>query len=115
MEPAGYSRGEASHELLMDIGPYFVSDHGPLVSAGCPELLGCQDILRFQAAMIAQVGMVLAMTITPHLFEAYLKCPTKCFLRAHAEAAAGNAYAEWARNQNESYRSAGATRLIDSV
>ena len=65
--------------------------------------------------MIAQVGMVLAMTITPHLFEAYLKCPTKCFLRAHAEAAAGNAYAEWARNQNESYRSAGAPRLIDSV
>ena len=44
------------------------------------------------------------MTITPYLYEAYLKCPTKCFLRALGEIATGNAYADWVRTQNASYR-----------
>lgn len=35
------------------------------------------------------------MTITPELFGAYLKCPTKCFLRAHGEPPTGNPYAEY--------------------
>ena len=51
------------------------------------------------------------MTITPHLFEAYLKCPTKSFLRALGEMATGNSYADWVRNQNASYRSEGSQRL----
>src|SRR5437870_9893007 len=51
------------------------------------------------------------MRITPDLFGAYLKCPTKCYLRAHGEGPSGNAYAEWVRDQNESYRSAGVARL----
>src|SRR6266704_3494716 len=55
------------------------------------------------------------MRITPDLFGAYLKCPTKCFLRAHGEAPSGNAYAEWFRSQNEAYRSAGMARLKASV
>src|SRR5216684_3009393 len=55
------------------------------------------------------------MTINSQLFEAYLKCPTKCFLRAHREAASGNAYGEWVRNQNEAYRSAGVSRLREHV
>jgi len=55
------------------------------------------------------------MRITPDLFGAYLKCPTKSFLRAHGEAPSGNAYAEWFRSQNESYRSAGVSRLKERV
>ena len=51
------------------------------------------------------------MTITPHLFEAYLKCPTKCWLRSIGEPTAGNAYAEWVKTQNESYRAEAAKRL----
>ena len=42
--------------------------------------------------------------ISSHLFEAYLECPTKCWLRAQNEPSIGNVYAEWARAQNESYR-----------
>lgn len=53
------------------------------------------------------------MTITSRLFEAYLKCPTKCFLWWRGEADTGNAYANWLRTQNESYRSEGCTRLIE--
>jgi predicted RecB family nuclease len=45
------------------------------------------------------------MNITADLFEAYLKCPTKCFLRSRGEAGAGNAYADWVRSQTDSYRS----------
>jgi hypothetical protein len=55
------------------------------------------------------------MKITPDLFGAYLKCPTKCFLRAHGETPRGNAYAEWVRNQNEAYRSTGVARLKERV
>jgi predicted RecB family nuclease len=42
--------------------------------------------------------------ISSHLFEAYLECPTKCWLRAQSEPSTGNVYAEWRRAQNESYR-----------
>ena len=44
------------------------------------------------------------MKITNSLFEAFLKCPTKCWLRATNEQPSGNAYAEWVQTQNESYR-----------
>jgi predicted RecB family nuclease len=52
------------------------------------------------------------MRITPDLFEAFLKCATKCWLRATGEAPSGNAYAEWVKEQNERYRAAGADRLL---
>ena len=51
------------------------------------------------------------MQITEHIFEAYLDCPTKCFLRAHDEAGTGNAYADWVQSENEAYCSAGINRL----
>jgi predicted RecB family nuclease len=54
------------------------------------------------------------MAITPHLFEAYLKCPTKCWLRFTGEEGSGNAYADWLRAQNESYRNEGSRRLMDA-
>ena len=44
------------------------------------------------------------MNITSNLFEAYLKCPTKCFLRSRGEAGAGNEYADWMQVQTELYR-----------
>ena len=52
------------------------------------------------------------MTITPFLFEAFLKCPTKCWLRFTGEQTAGNAYAEWVETEHESYRADAARRLI---
>jgi predicted RecB family nuclease len=42
--------------------------------------------------------------ITTHLFEAYLNCPTKCFLRSLGETGTGNSYAEWTSAQNHLYR-----------
>ena len=44
------------------------------------------------------------MNLTSNLFEAYLKCSTKCFLRSRGEAGAGNEYADWVRVQTELYR-----------
>ncbi len=52
------------------------------------------------------------MTITPRLFEAFLKCPTKCWLRFTGEQTAGNAYAGWVQTEHESYRADAAKRLI---
>jgi predicted RecB family nuclease len=49
------------------------------------------------------------------LFEAHLKCPTKCWLRSKGEPTAGNAYAEWAQIQSESYRTAAGTLLTAEV
>jgi hypothetical protein len=39
------------------------------------------------------------MPITSNLFEAYLKCPTKCFLRSRGETGTENSYANWVRAQ----------------
>lgn len=55
------------------------------------------------------------MQITADIFEAYLNCPTKAFLRAHNEAGTENAYADWVRLENEAYRSAGIKRLVESA
>jgi len=45
----------------------------------------------------------MSMTITNLLFEAFLRCPTKCFLRALGKAGNENAYSDWLRTQNASY------------
>jgi predicted flap endonuclease-1-like 5' DNA nuclease len=52
------------------------------------------------------------MTITLNLFEAHLKCPTKCWLRAAGESPSGNEYAEWVMIQTEAYRAAETARLL---
>jgi predicted RecB family nuclease len=49
-------------------------------------------------------AMRVSTMISSHLFEAYLECPTKCWLRAQREPSTGNVYAEWAVLKNESYR-----------
>jgi predicted RecB family nuclease len=55
------------------------------------------------------------MTVTSRLFEAYLKCPTKCFLWSRGETGTSNTYAEWAQAQSISYRSEGIRRLKNGV
>jgi hypothetical protein len=52
------------------------------------------------------------MTITPAIFDAFLKCPTQCWLRANDEKPSGNAYAEWVQSQNESFRATQTERLL---
>src|SRR6266566_5222134 len=51
------------------------------------------------------------MTITSTLFDAFLKCPTKCFLLSVGESGPGNVYADWVRAQKESFRADGIRRL----
>ena len=53
-----------------------------------------------------------SMKITPELFHAYLKCPTKCWLRENHEQESGNHYAEWFKTQNDQYRATGTERLV---
>jgi hypothetical protein len=52
------------------------------------------------------------MIVSSPLFEAYLECTTKCWLRSRAESTAGNVYAEWARAENETYRQDGLNKLL---
>ena len=55
------------------------------------------------------------MIVSSQLFEAYLECSTKCWLRSRAEPATGNIYAEWARPQNEAYLEYGLRRSFATV
>jgi hypothetical protein len=50
--------------------------------------------------------------IAPSLFEAFLNCPTHCWLRATGESPSGNAYAEWVQAQTETYRTTETERLL---
>ena len=52
------------------------------------------------------------MKITPHLLEAFLKYPTKCWLRFTGEPPTGNAYAEWVETQKEHYHADAVKRLV---
>jgi hypothetical protein len=52
------------------------------------------------------------MKLTSPLFEAFLKCPTKCYLHSTGQAGTGNAYAEWLHEQNDAYRNEAAQRLV---
>jgi predicted RecB family nuclease len=55
------------------------------------------------------------MNVTSALFEAFLKCPTKCYLRSTGQAGGENAYAEWVRAQNDAYRSKTAKRVVEAA
>jgi predicted RecB family nuclease len=55
------------------------------------------------------------MKITSSLFDAFLKCATKCHLRSLGEVGSGNEYAEWVRGQDESYRREAALRLQEAL
>ena len=55
---------------------------------------------------------VAGMNISSLLFEDYVQCPTKCWLRSRGEPTSGNVYAEWARTQNETYFQGGLKHLL---
>jgi len=55
------------------------------------------------------------MRITSLLFDAFLKCATKCHLRSLGEIGAGNEYAEWVRGRDESYKREAARALQETV
>jgi hypothetical protein len=55
------------------------------------------------------------MTITADIVEAFLKCPTKCYLRSVGEVGTGNPCADWLRTQKESCRSEGIKRLTEGA
>ncbi len=55
------------------------------------------------------------MTITTELIEAYLKCPTKCFLLSREQVGTGNDYADWARAKSNSFCREGIVRLVADV
>jgi predicted RecB family nuclease len=50
--------------------------------------------------------------VTSRLFEAYLACPTKCFLRSIGEVGTGNDFTIWNEARHESYRREGIKRLM---
>jgi predicted RecB family nuclease len=79
---------------------------------------GADEAARASESENATAGRkryVPAMKITSHLFEAFLKCPTKCHLRSLGETGSSNEYAEWVRTQNESYEREAACRLQETV
>jgi predicted RecB family nuclease len=53
----------------------------------------------------------LQIIITHNIFEAYLKCPMKCWLRANNEPFWGNTYADWVRTKIHFYRATQSERL----
>ena len=50
--------------------------------------------------------------VTSQLIEAYLACPTECFLQSIGQASTGNAFATWNHTRSESYRLDGIKTLI---
>jgi predicted RecB family nuclease len=55
------------------------------------------------------------MAIALQLLEAYLKCPTKCWLMSIGEPVADSSYAQWVQAQNEAYLASGIQRLLSEA
>ena len=55
------------------------------------------------------------MRITPTIFDAFLKCATKCHLRSLGETGSGNEYADWVRGRDESYQREAVRALQETV
>jgi hypothetical protein len=55
------------------------------------------------------------MIVSSQIFESYLECTTKCWLRSRAEPTTGSFYAEWVRAQNETYFQDGLKRLLATL
>jgi predicted RecB family nuclease len=55
------------------------------------------------------------MNISSHILEAYLHCPTKCWLMSRSEVEEDNVYAEWMREKNQAYRANAIKRLSDGL
>ena len=55
------------------------------------------------------------MRITSPLFDAFLKCATKCHLRSLGEVGSGNEYAEWVRGRDEFYQHEAPRALQEAV
>jgi hypothetical protein len=55
------------------------------------------------------------MNITSKIFEAFLMCPTKCYLHSLRESGSGNKYAKWVHAQSEAYECETAQRLRKTV
>jgi predicted RecB family nuclease len=53
--------------------------------------------------------------ITSDLFETYLNCTTKCFLRSLGETGTGNSYANWVKAEHLSYSAEGIKHLVEGV
>ncbi|MDP2157918.1 MAG: TM0106 family RecB-like putative nuclease, partial [Nitrospirota bacterium] len=60
-------------------------------------------------------SVTISMIITSDIFAAYLKCPSKCWLRFQGEEAAGNMYSQWAGKQNQRYRNEALKRILDNL
>ena len=55
------------------------------------------------------------MTISSQLLDAYLQCPTKCWLRSTGEQVTDSTYASYTHNQNKSYGTTEIRRLESKV
>jgi hypothetical protein len=55
------------------------------------------------------------MKITSHLFEAYVKCPTKCWLRSTGEQMTDRNCAQYAQARDESYRTAEIDLMLSRI
>lgn len=78
------------------------------IDGKCTKRLDYCRLVRFDGS-----GTPGFMTnITSNTFEAYLKCPTKCWLVAAGEPAPGNTYSKWTAIQNEHYRVAVTNHLL---
>jgi len=55
------------------------------------------------------------MVISSDIFDAYLNCPSKYWIRYRNEVDTGNMYSQWLERQSQSYRKEALKRLMDNA
>ena len=70
---------------------------------------------KLEAAETSDVAQQGAVVVTSCLLDAYLACPTKCYLLSVGEVPAGSEYTAWAAEREESYRLEGVRKLTSDT
>ena len=81
----------------------------PLVYVSCPRSN------MSKGREISDYLSISPMIISAPIFEAYLKCPSKCWSLLFGKEGDANIYSNFMRNQSNAYRAAGIERLMVKI
>src|SRR5208283_4399357 len=95
--------------------PFFIVSRHRRALIRCHGPPGSDGSLSYVGSATRGDPEALRMLISSQLFENYLQCSTKCWLRSGAEPVTGNCYADWIRAQKEAYFQEGLKRLLPTL
>jgi hypothetical protein len=92
--------------------PFLERDFGPATKISIDLITRLDDGAKLAPEIKKEDS---AMSISLRQLEAYIKCPTKCWLMSRQEPITDSGHAQWVQAQNEAYLVSGVRRLLSTT